>query len=102
MTPEQEEERQAIVTQYGERVSLQAGELSGLRLCLMALSQREMEPDRRAWLYRQASVHLAQLLEQLMPHEHAAKVTECAQKMEAALEMWIADAHESRDTLPPL
>lgn len=101
MTPEQEKEKAEILAQYDEEVARQASELSGLALCLRSLSSDQLEQSKREWLYRQASLHLAQLLETLMTPAQSAKVTECAKKMEAALDTWMADNIERRDGLPP-
>ncbi len=101
MTPEQEQLRADLIAQYGETVFKQASELSGLAMCLVGLGADELKPEERARLYRQASLHLAQLLETVMPAEHSAKVTECAKRMDVALDLWMADEIEKREGLPP-
>lgn len=102
MTQEQEKLQADLLAQYGEVIFKQASEFSGLSLCLVALAADELAPAQREHLYRQASLHLAQLLETLMPAAHSANVTECAKRMDAALDTWMADDIERREGLPPL
>lgn len=95
-TAEQKKLRQDLITQYGEVVFRQAEEFSGLALCLTALAQGDLERDERIGLYRQASLHLGQLLETVMTSDHSARVSECAKRMDAALDMWMLDEVERR------
>lgn len=91
MSPEQVKEREALVALYGEAVFFQAVELSGLALCLRALADGDMNAGQREWLHQQASLHLAKLLDPLVPAAYSAKLTECAKRIESAADMWMAD-----------
>jgi len=100
MTPEQDKLQADMLAEYGEVIFKQASEFSGLSLCLVALAGEELTPTQREHLYRQASLHLAQLLETLLPPAVSAKITECAKRMDAALDIWMLDEIEKRDGLP--
>jgi hypothetical protein len=102
MTHEQKKLQADLIAQYGEVIYKQAVELSGLSLCLVALAADELAAPQREHLYRQASMHLAQLLETLMAPAVTAKVSECAKRMDAALDTWMLDEIEKRDGLPYL
>lgn len=101
MTDEQKQLPAALIAAYGEKVYAQAVELSGLSLCLVSLGSDVLTEAERARMYRQASLHVAQLLEAVMPAEHSAKVTECAKRIDSAVDMAALDAIEKRDGLPP-
>lgn len=100
LTPEQRQLRVDLQAQYGDVVYAQAIELSGLSLCMLGLAADELSVEQRAHLYKQGSLHLAQLLETVMSAGHSAKVTECAKRMDAALDTWMLDDIEKRDGLP--
>jgi hypothetical protein len=91
MTPEQVQEREALVARYGQAVFDQAVELSGLALCLRSLATDGLSPVQREWLYQQGSLHLAKLLTPLMSAEHSAKVTECSKRIETITETGVMD-----------
>lgn len=100
LTEEQEELHRQLVAQYGETIVKQAAELSGLALCLAGLAHDELAGAERARLYQQASLHLGQLLETMMPPAVSAKVAECAKRIDSAVDMAMFDAIEKRDGLP--
>lgn len=99
MTPEQVQEREALIAKYGQAVFEQAVELSGLALCMRALADPEMDAGQREWLYQQGSLHLAKLLNPLMSPQHSAQVTECSKRIESATDLWMADELERRHGL---
>lgn len=102
MTPEQQKLQADLIAEYGETVVRQAQELSGLSMCMVALGAEDLKPAERARAYQQASLHLGQLLETMMSVEMSAKVTQCAKRMDSALDVWMADEIERRDGLPRL
>lgn len=99
MTPEQEQLRADLLAEYGEALVQQAIELSGLAMCLAGLAADELTSEERARLYRQASIHLGQLLSTSMPAAVSAKLTECALRFDAALDLWMLDGIEQREEL---
>ena len=90
-TAEQAQLRRDLVTKYGERIFGQAVELSGLALCMAGLAADELTPQERKDLYEQGSLHLASLLAECFPDGTSAKVTECAKRLDAATDQWMAD-----------
>lgn len=102
MTQEQKQLTVTLAAEYGPKVYAQAVELSGLSLCLVSLGADVLTAAERERMYRQASLHLAKLLETVMSPEHSARVTECAKRMDAALDTWMLDAIEMRDGLPAI
>ncbi len=100
MTPEQEKLHADLVKKYGLLIVKQARHLSGLTLCLQALALDELDQEERRKSYERAGVHLAKLLETVMPAEYSAKVTECASRIDSATDLWMADEIEQRDGLP--
>lgn len=73
-----------------------------MSLCLVALaSDPDLSPEKRRETYDHASVHLAELLSTLMTAEESAAVSECAKRLDAAIETWMLDDIEARDGLPP-
>ena len=99
MTPEQEKLHADLVKQYGLLIVTQARHLSGLTLCLQALALDELSAEERKKSYARAGTHLGQLLETVMSAEYSAKVTECAGRIDAALDLWTADEIEQREGL---
>ena len=91
LTPEQRQERDALIAKYGASAFDQALELSGLALCMRALTDSSLNDEQREWLYQQGSVHIAKLLESLMTQAHAAKVTECSKRIESITELGVLD-----------
>lgn len=86
---------------FGAKSLEQANHLSGLGLCLAALAGDEgLTKEQRRFVYQQASTHLAQLLETLLSPKESARVTECAKRLDAAIETWMLDDTEARDGLP--
>ncbi len=102
MTPEQQKLEAELLAEYGETIFTQARELSGLRLCMVGLAVDELTTEQRQHLFQQASLHLGQLLETVMAPAVSAKVSECAKRMDAALDTWMLDMIEKRDGLPPV
>jgi hypothetical protein len=99
-TQEQEKLRSDLIAQYGERAFRQACELAGIKNCLQALSCDALSTDERAAAYMRASLHLGQFLESLMSAEQSASLTECARRVEAAVDQWMLDDIERRQGLP--
>lgn len=89
-----------LTAAYGATVVEQAGHLGGLALCMVAMASDELTREERAAAYQTASAHLAGLLEPLMTPGHAAKVNECAKRMDSAVSLWMLDDIEARDGLP--
>lgn len=97
MTPEQEKLRADLVASYGLPLVEQARHLSGLKLCLQALALDELSAEEREKSYASAGMHLAQLIEMLMTPERSAQLTECAARLDSAIDLWMADEMEKRD-----
>lgn len=100
MTQEQEKFHAVLVEQYGLPIVTQARHLSGLTMCLQALAVDELSGEERKKSYIRAGMHLAQMLEMVMSAQQSAKVTECAGRIDAALDVWMVDEIEARDGLP--
>lgn len=88
---EQAQLREDLTAEYGEALYGQAVEFSGLALCLTALATDDMTTEERAEIYQQASLHLSALLAVLLPPGTSQKLTECAKRLDAATEIWMAD-----------
>lgn len=99
MTAEQEQHHADLVKKYGQMIVRQARHLSGLTICLQALALDDLEGDERKESYARAGAHLAELLETMMSAEYSAKVTECASRIDSALELWMADELERKQGL---
>jgi hypothetical protein len=99
-TVEQLRLRDELIAAYGEAVVQQAGHLGGLALCMVAMAHDDLTSEERSAAYETASAHLAGLLDPLMPTGHAAKVNECAKRMDSAVSLWMLDNIEARDGLP--
>lgn len=93
--------KQTLLAEYGETVVAQAAELSGLTTCLAALGADELKDEERERIFRQAALHLQQLVDTLMPASVSAKVTECAKRIDVAVDLAMLDDIEKRDGLPP-
>jgi hypothetical protein len=101
-TPEQQKLRADLIAQYGNAAFERALQLSGLQLCITGLGADHLSTKERERLVRQAGIHLAELIDDLMPSAfESAKVVECARRIDAAIEVWMLDEVEQRDGLPP-
>lgn len=87
---------------YGAATLERANHLSGLALCLVALASDDaLTKDQRKDTYKSASYHLSRLLSTMLSAEESAAVSECAKRLDAALDTWMLDDIEARDGLPP-
>lgn len=100
-TLEQRQLRAALIAEHGETIFQQAAELSGLTICLVALGADDLSPVERERAFHQAGHHLAKLLETVMPADVSAKVTDCARRLDSAIDMAVLDDIEQREGLPP-
>lgn len=101
MTGEQEKLRAELIARYGERTFVRALEMSGIRTCLQALATGALSDVERAAAYSMAGMHLAKLHASFMTAEESASFTECARRIDAAMEAWTLDDIEAREGLPP-
>lgn len=101
MTDEQARFSADLVAEYGETIVTQAASLSGLSLCIAALATDELSKEERATAYQRASQHLAELLETMLSPRLSAEVAACAKRMDEVSALWMADAIEAREGLPP-
>lgn len=98
---EQQKLSAQLVAEYGETIVTQAASLSGLSLCIAALATDELSKEERATAYQRASQHLAELLETMLTPRLSAEVAACAKRMDEVSALWMADAIEAREGLPP-
>ena len=103
MTHEQELEalRADLIKRYGMVTFTRALEMSGIRTCLQALATGQLSDEERLAAYTMASMHLAKWQATYMTTEESEKLTECAKRVDAAMEAWTLDDIEQRDGLPP-
>lgn len=94
MTQEQKKLHEDLVAEYGEKIVGQARDLSGISLCVIGLLTDELSVAERQAAYQRVSGHLARLLESMMSPDHSAKVTACAKRLDAAIEVWTLDELE--------
>lgn len=99
-TLEQRRLHEQLVKEYGEPIVLQAWHLGGLAMCMVAMAHDELTSEERASAYQTASGHLSGLLEPLMQNGHAAKVNECARRLDSAIALWMLDDIEARQGFP--
>jgi hypothetical protein len=102
VTQEQQNLRAQLIARYGEDAFHRAADVSGLRMCLAALCEDAVPGEERERLHRQANLHLEQLLERIMTPGMLEKVSDCVQRIDAAVDVWSFDEIEQRDGLPPL
>lgn len=100
LTAEQAKFRDDLVKRFGQVTVTRAYELSGLSLALTALAQDELSVERRTRLYEMASLHLAELLGTMLTAQESAAVSDCAKRIDSAMDVWMADQIEARDGLP--
>jgi hypothetical protein len=100
MTLEQQKLHDDLIAEYGETIVHQARHLSGLTTCMAALGAEELSKEERERAYRRAALHLGELLGTVLQPEVSAKVTECAERIDTAADLWMADEIEKRDGLP--
>lgn len=91
-----------LLAEYGEAIVNQATELSGLTTCLMALGADDLSKAERERVYHLAAGHVQGLVASVLPTSVIEKLTECAAKIDNAVEMKMLDDIEARDGLPPL
>jgi hypothetical protein len=101
MTPEQARVRADLIAKYGERIFTQALEMSGVRCCLQALACAVLTNEERETVYQRAAMHLARLHATFMNTEESAIFTECAKRIDSAVDLWTLDDIEAREGLPP-
>lgn len=99
--PEQTVLRTELITRFGERTFLRALEMSGIRNCLQALACDGLSKEERAEAYMRAGMHLARLQTMFITTADSAALTECARRIDSAIDMWSLDEIEARDGLPP-
>jgi hypothetical protein len=100
-TPEQRQLRADLIKRFGALTFKRAMQLSGLQMCLIGLGADELTFEERAHLVRQASMHLAELIDTAVPAAESAKLVECARRIDTAVELWLLDEKEEREGLPP-
>jgi hypothetical protein len=98
---EQQKLRGELVARYGERTFTRALEMSGIRSCLQALATGALSDVERTAAYTMACMHLAKLQASFLNGEDSAEMTECARRIDSAMEVWTLDDLEQRDGLPP-
>lgn len=98
---EQQKLRAELIERYGMVTFTRALEMSGLRTCLQALATGELSEVERNTAYMMAGMHLAKLQASFITREESATLTECAKRLDAAMECWTLDELEQRDGLPP-
>ena len=94
--------RAELIRRFGERTFQRALEMSGIRICLQALATDALSEIERKTAYMMAGVHLANLQTSFLNGEDSAAMTECARRLDAAMDMWSLDEIEARDGLPPV
>ena len=102
MTQEQDALRAELIERFGERTFTQALEMSGIRNCLQALACDELTKEERAEAYMRGAMHLAKLQSLFITAEQSASITECAKRIDTALDLWSLDDLERREGLPRL
>ena len=100
ITQEQATLRAQLIERFGLVAFNRAMEMSGVRNCLQALACDELSKNERAEAYMRAGVHLARLHAMFMTTAESAALTECAKRIDAALDTWMLDEIEERDGLP--
>lgn len=103
MTQEEEQKKLKgeLIERYGAVAFKRAMEMSGVRSCLEALATDALSEEERKAAYARAGMHLARLHGTFMTFEESAAMTECAKRIDAAVETWVMDDIEARDGLPP-
>lgn len=100
-TPEQDQLRADLIARFGLMTYTRAWEMSCLRNCMQALALDEMSAEERAAAYTMAGMHLARLQTTFITAEQSTALTDCAKRIDVAIETWAVDAIEERDGLPP-
>jgi len=98
---EQQELRAELIAHYGQKTFERALEMSGISCCLQALATDALSEVERKAAYMMAGLHLAKLQASFLSGEDSAALTECAKRIDAAMEAWTLDELEERDGLPP-
>lgn len=90
-----------LIERFGFVTFTRAWHMSGLRNCLQALALDKLSEMERAEAYAAASMHMAKLHASFITREQSEQLTECAKRIDAAIDTWTLDAIEQRDGLPP-
>ena len=93
--------RAELIGRFGERTFQRALEMSGIRNCLQALAVDGLSKAERQMAYERAGMHFARLQSMFVSSEESAALTECARRIDNAIDMWSFDEIEVRDGLPP-
>jgi hypothetical protein len=96
---EQQKLRAELIERFGVVTFTRALEMSGIRTCLQALATGNLSELERNAAYTMASMHLAKWQATYITTEESAKLTECAKRIDAAMEVWTLDDIERRDGL---
>lgn len=102
LNQEQESLREELIERFGMVTFTRATEMSGLRYCLQALACDDLSKEERAAAYVMAGAHLAKLHSTYITNEQSLELTECARRMDAAIDTWLMDDLERREGLPPM
>lgn len=98
-TAEQAAFRAQLVREYGELTVARGNDLAGITTCLLALGTDELSPAEREEVYHRAAQHLQSLIGGALPASEIARITQCAGRIDAAVDVWVADNIEAREGL---
>jgi len=102
MTQEQDALRAELIERYGAMTFDRACQLSGLVNCMIALARDDLSKEERERAYTRAMTHYAKLQATFITAEQSAALTECAKRIDVAVDMWSLDDLERREGLPRL
>lgn len=100
---EQIELARRLMAQYGPAIFRAAGELAMLTNSINALASDALSPEERQEARMRANLHVARLFDHFVPRvEDAAKIVECARRMDSAVDQWLIDELTKDQPLPPM
>jgi hypothetical protein len=98
--PELQKLQEELIERFGAVTFARAWHMSSLRNCLQALAHDELTSEERKLAHAAAGLHLAQMQATFITLEQSGALTECAARIDSAIDMWALDELERRDGLP--
>lgn len=99
-TPEMKKLHGELMERFGAVTFERAWNMSSLRNCLQALAHDELTSEERRLAYTAACMHFAKMQATFITLAQSDAMTECAARIDSAIDMWALDELERRDGLP--
>lgn len=103
-TPEQAEVQRQLIAEYGVKTYVLAHNMAALKNVLQLLRMAEpLTKEEGEQAYVVACLHLGAIFDALVPDTaESARIAECGNKIDSAVDQQVLDNIERRDGLPPM